>query len=54
MRLLVFGLLVPLVEEMPLAEVLDELLFLETTTELFWPEATALLLDLWEVRLYLF
>ena len=53
-RLLGFGLLVPDVEEMPLAEFFEELRFLETTTALFWPEATALLLDLWEVRLCLF
>lgn len=45
-----FGLLVPLVEEMPPAEVLLELLFLEIIADPFWPEATALLLDLCEPR----
>jgi hypothetical protein len=52
--LLEFGLLVPLLEEIPLAEFLLELLFLATIVELFWPDATALLLDLWEPTDYLF
>ena len=48
-----FGLLVPLVEDIPLAEFLLELRFLLIPLAVFWLEATALLLLLCDARLVL-